>query len=239
MTTKTPKTTNPHALEPRQNRATWMAPNPRPSLGLAKLKTFKGMEGPGYNATLMVDGVAAAEVIDEGNGGSPIVRWSRTSAGRAAEAKVEEYVSRVEPIMCFGTAIAADIELLLGHLVETAKLEKGCKTSVIFEGADGNVYSMKGPYDTAARDRILAAHPEAVIFNEHFGQKAITRDPEEVARAQRDADVKAGRVVFKNDKTNGWVSLAKKMPLTDGLRHAIAAKYGAEGLVFHNDECAR
>lgn len=225
---------DPHALEPRQNRNAWNAPDPKPALALTKFRSFKGMEGPGYNATLTVDGFAAAEIIEEGNGGSPLVRWARTPAGIAAEKKVEAYIERVEPILCFGSAIKADIELLLGHLTTELRMAKDCKTKVLFERADGVTLSVKGVFDAAIKARIERDYPGAIILNELFGQKAIERSPEEAAQATRDARVKAGYVMFKAD--GKWLELKVKQPLTDALRAKLAAKY--PGVVFHNDDYA-
>lgn len=228
-------TTDPIVSEPRQNRNAWNAPNPKPTFAFKGYKSFKGMEGGGYNATLMVDGVAAAEIIEEGCGGSPIVRWARTPAGVEAEKKVQEYLARVEPIMCYGHPSKANIELLLGYLDETRNLEKDCQKKVLFERADGHLLSVKGPFDTSVKARIEKDFPGAIILNELFGQKAVERSPEEIATANRDARVKAGYVMFKSDATGGrWMELKVKQPLTPALRAQLAAKHPT-GLVFHND----
>jgi len=40
-----------------------------------KIKTFNGMEGRGYNATICLNGKAVAEVIDDAHGGPIMVHW--------------------------------------------------------------------------------------------------------------------------------------------------------------------
>lgn len=47
---------------------------------LAKVKTFRGMEGHGLNATLMHNGEAVAFILDEGNGGE--VRFDFRNPGQ-------------------------------------------------------------------------------------------------------------------------------------------------------------
>jgi len=47
---------------------------------LRAVKTFNGMEGAGFNATLLLNGKAVAEATDSGDGGMVWFRWSNQEA---------------------------------------------------------------------------------------------------------------------------------------------------------------
>ena len=68
-------------------------------LEVKNIKTFKGMDGVGLNATLYFDGKRVCEVIDEGSGGEPYYRWAGATHAEAdaTEKKVEAYVSTLTP----------------------------------------------------------------------------------------------------------------------------------------------
>lgn len=56
-----------------------------PTYALRGIKTFKGMEGIGLNATLYRDGKRVCEIIDEANGGEWHWNWFDFSRGESAE----------------------------------------------------------------------------------------------------------------------------------------------------------
>jgi hypothetical protein len=50
-------------------------PNPLAVYSVRNVKTFTGMEGPGFNATLCRDGKPVAMVIDDASGGCFDFQW--------------------------------------------------------------------------------------------------------------------------------------------------------------------
>ncbi len=71
-------------------------------LELKNIKTFQGMEGSGYNATLYLNGKRVAFVIDEGCGGSPHFQWEGKDrdAKNANEQAVNTYIDALPPEKC-------------------------------------------------------------------------------------------------------------------------------------------
>lgn len=61
-----------------------------PTYTLRGVKTFRGMDGQGLNATLCRDEKAICDVIDEGSGGMILFRWFDQKAGESAEATLFE-----------------------------------------------------------------------------------------------------------------------------------------------------
>jgi len=68
---------------------------PQPSdahkYSVAKIKTFRGMEGDGLNAVLLRDGAKAADILDEGNGGEMSYDWVDMNKG-VEEAKFAAFI---------------------------------------------------------------------------------------------------------------------------------------------------
>ena len=210
----------------------WNAPANKPELELKGFKSFKGMECDGCNATLLVDGKRAAEVLDEGNGGNVMIRWFPGT--RALEAKWDAYVAAVEPVVFMDTPLKPDDDQAIGHLIDVVRVSKLCAGRVVFDQG-GVRRSMKGAFTTDRRDAILKDYPGAVFINEALGQTlAPARTAEDLEREALDKAVKKGLIVFKADSTKGWKTYPKR-PLDDAFRAYVASKHGAAGLVFHND----
>ena len=101
------------------------------------VKTFRGNEGYGFNATLYKDGKAIAFVYDDANGGCYSYEWKDTSAIAALEALAKEK----HPDLKFEQMDAFVNDLVEDVLLErdAAKLVKG-KVAIL---KDGKLYSVK------------------------------------------------------------------------------------------------
>lgn len=77
------------------------------NLEVKNVKSFSGMECPGFNASLYADGKKVALVIDEGNGGEILFQWSAKSPEerKSDEHKVNAYVDSLP-----GTPLSNDAE---------------------------------------------------------------------------------------------------------------------------------
>lgn len=140
-----------------------------------KVKTFEGMEGKGFNATLCRDGKPIAFVIDEGCGGCYLWRW----LVKDAELPFKTHVRNEFPNEKFERE-----DMFIGRLIdqwETEKqLRRWCRKEVLFR--------LKGDKPDTWRTLLAPYSPEAVahlhkkydpeieeIANERFEPK-----PEEI-----------------------------------------------------------
>ena len=74
-----------------------------PKIELKNVKTFRGMDGYGLNATLYVDGVKTAFVLDEGNGGA--VDYTIFDQKKYGELKAYAASLPAEPIVINGSTM--------------------------------------------------------------------------------------------------------------------------------------
>src|SRR5579871_284967 len=68
------------------------APSDAHKYEVAKIKTFRGMEGSGLNAVLLRDGKKAAELLDEGCGGMMYFHWVDGHHDTPEEAKFQAFI---------------------------------------------------------------------------------------------------------------------------------------------------
>ncbi len=109
-----------------------------PAYTLAKVKTFRGMEGQGFSATLVrvADKAAIAEVLDEGRGGAMRI----VPANAAAYAEYVAYVAPLKLSFMFDGGMveittekeAAVIEDILDDLKWQKRIEKVAKAAVVY-----------------------------------------------------------------------------------------------------------
>lgn len=59
------------------------------------IKTFTGMEGHGFNANLLRDGVKVAEVIDDASGGPVSIHWLDERKGERVQAQYRNYKDEI------------------------------------------------------------------------------------------------------------------------------------------------
>ena len=138
---------------------------------VTKVKTFQGMEGAGFNATLCKDGEPIALVIDEGCGGCYLCRW----LDRAAEAPFKAHVKQVLPNEDF-EAEDMFIARLIDEWETNRQLKRWCKTKVLFrlKGDRPDEWrNLLAPYSPAAVAHLHKKYDPEIeeIANERFLEK--------------------------------------------------------------------
>lgn len=141
-----------------------------PVYTVKNLKTFTGMEGSGYNATLYRDGKAVAAIIDDASGGPLIVDWKdfkggsnfvevsgydysgelRIYNGTPEEKILMDFINKMEPYMCEysnkSTRWTHDVYLdeMVNEALFINKIRKACQKRVVFvDGKTQQIQSVK------------------------------------------------------------------------------------------------
>ena len=153
------------------------------------VKTFRGMEGPGYNANLYRNRKKVAQVDDDAQGGPLRYHWLDYASprvpltiinheGKPWEMKVtpEEKLfiahvrahtkERFEPEDMF-------VHNLVDGVLEDRQYKKWCRTKVCFrlkKHADGEWATIKGKYNAAYRRHLQSKYGDDLveILNERF-----------------------------------------------------------------------
>lgn len=126
------------------------------------VKSFRGNEGYGFNATLYKDGKAIAFVYDDANGGCYMYEWK----DKAAEQPLLELAKQKYPDMKFEQMDAFVGGLIDDVLLEkdAAKLTKG-KVAIL---KDGKIYTIKAPNGTVTPqflELVAKKNPTARVLN--------------------------------------------------------------------------
>jgi hypothetical protein len=87
------------------------------------VKTFTGMEGPGFSATLCRDGKPVASVLDEAVGACFLFHWKSD----ADESALRTLCAQVPHELFEGMSIAYDMDRLVLRLVNEYEIEKRLK----------------------------------------------------------------------------------------------------------------
>lgn len=147
-------------------------------LTIRKFKSFRGMEGYGFNAELLHCGKPVAYVIDEANGGCLNWQWYE---GVDVEKVKEELRRNTEflrsrkefPTLGEGSAYdSAMIDIVTTH-EEIQSVKRWCKTKLVWKlptSKKGQYGTWKVPYTKEFVDKIKKDHPTAIIMNELFGR---------------------------------------------------------------------
>lgn len=158
------------------------------------IKTFVGMEGQGYNASLYRDGKPVAFVIDDASGGPLQVEWKDHAAERLTvetkdykgdpwtvkmtpeEKALHDHVSTMAPRTCEWTdsetgkpaVMAVTSDIFIEDLVNDALLLKDVakmtKGKVAF-ARDGKLYTVKCDPTAANIEKVKVRNPGAVVLN--------------------------------------------------------------------------
>lgn len=143
------------------------------------IKSFQGMEGYGFNATLLRDGKPVAFCIDEGCGGEVRIEWKDGYHGTPEEARLTAHLATIPPVLSdLGGEGADKITLtvdagwfvtdLVSDEEERRRLERLAKKSILFRlptDKKGAWSYLKGtPRTPASEAYVLRKHPEAVFY---------------------------------------------------------------------------
>ncbi len=157
------------------------------AFNLKGFKTWRGMEGGGYQFTLLHEAVPVAEVTEDGHGGPLRVEWHTVTARvfpprrptpaqrnkaaavaaqtRKARAALATIVAATPDIdVGHGITVKADEDIVLGSLAEVADIRKLTKKKTVF--ADGGaLYTMNTLYTAAVAAHLATKRPTAVVLN--------------------------------------------------------------------------
>lgn len=144
-----------------------------------KIKTHRGEDGVGYNATLVIDGRPVASIFNGGDGGPTYLRDVKD---RAAVERFEAAVKALPPYpLDMGGGETKPVEVctdfFLGMLVddtlEDARIAKLCKTNLVLRrptDEPGSYLTIKtATIDQKLRDHVAKKHPTAEIVNDRLG----------------------------------------------------------------------
>lgn len=160
------------AVEQRPIAKAVVAASGAPTYAVKGVKTFVGMEGHGYNATLYRDGKKAAFVVDDASGGPLQVEWADPSE----EALLRGHAATLPPVTCewadSATGLPATLdmtpELFIEGLVNDAVLlrdvAKMTRGKVAF-ARDGKLFTVKCEPTAANIEAVRAKNPGAVVLN--------------------------------------------------------------------------
>jgi hypothetical protein len=98
-------------------------PSPLAAYSVRKVKTFIGMEGEGFNATLCRDGKPIATVIDDASGGCIDFRWIVA----AEETALEAVWQQIPPTQFEGMSVTFNADTLVCCLVDQYLNDKRLK----------------------------------------------------------------------------------------------------------------
>ena len=153
-------------------------------------KTWRGMEGGGYQFKLLHEGVPVAEVTEDGYGGPLRIDWygvtrngndmplapevtpaqrkkatsiaAQTRKARAALAGIIASLPDID--LGHGLSVKPDEDIVLGSLAEVADIRKLTKKRTVF--ADGGaLYTMTSPYTAQVAAHLATKRPNAVVLN--------------------------------------------------------------------------
>lgn len=166
------------------------------------IKSFRGMDTDGFNATLYRDGKKVALAIQDGSGGEMTLEWldwkepkvnfkvynyndeELVQCGTPEEALLAEHVK--DMFYPDGSAFSGKplrmgmdgfVEDLVCKVQENKQSLRLCKNKTLYrvEGQkDGDWWTIKAPFTKELRARIVAKEPKLVEFlNERMGQVAL------------------------------------------------------------------
>lgn len=147
-------------------------------LTIRKFKSFRGMEGYGFNAELLYCGKPVAFVIDEANGGCLDWQWYKDIDIKVVKDELRQsraFLDSRNKFPTLGEASALDsamIDIVLTH-EEMQSIKRWCKTKLVWKlptAAKGQYGTWKVPYTTEFVAKIKKDHPDAIIMNELFGR---------------------------------------------------------------------
>lgn len=161
------------AEAPVAGRMSFRLPSDNP-YSVSRLKTFRGMEGPGFNATLTRDGKRVCEAIDQGDGGEVWYEFVSKAEEDAYSAFVERLRSTIPPGAKFYDTPERDLfsrdilteEIVIAFEVRR-KMRRDCRTCVVFQVGDqigsGDYFKFKVPYSPRAAEEIRRRHPGKAV----------------------------------------------------------------------------
>lgn len=154
----------------------------RSDFSVAGVKTFRGNEGEGFNATIKYKGKKVALVMNDASGGDSEIEWEVSGpnylrgARTPLEQEIIQFAESLPPIVIEGVTLEYDVELFFEELVcnylDERDLKKKCRSRVLYKDANGGVYitSFKPPVTPKIRDQVKEWGGVEII-NDRFPEK--------------------------------------------------------------------
>lgn len=144
-----------------------------PGFLLKGVKTFRGMEGEGFNAKILKEGRLLCLAMNAGNGGQSRYEWESDAARKIMEDLVEVKRSEIPADqMTEGfndrTLFNMDIlvEEMLGAFLEEKSLRRVLKRKTVFE-TGGKLLQIQKPFGPEIKTYLQKKYPtDLVILNE-------------------------------------------------------------------------
>lgn len=100
---------------------------PKHSYTVRNIKTFQGVEGEGFNATLCRDGREVTFVIDDATGGDVRIQWADARSRGAEEKRLLKFLKTLPKERCEDREYDVTPDIFLAALVDQAQTEKRLK----------------------------------------------------------------------------------------------------------------
>ena len=147
---------------------------------LRQVRTFRGMEGPGFNANLYRGDTKVAVVDDHGSGGPVDARFLDRNGSRNTPSAEEDiltaHVKTLPQEECYGTMLDVSVDWFLGELFGDWQDEKRyrrlCKTKIVFtlKSKPGVFLSLNTPYRVPTKATLELKYGDDLgeIVNERY-----------------------------------------------------------------------
>lgn len=153
---------------------------------IKNLKSFRGMEGHGFNGTLYRDGVKVGLVIDHGDGGPAYLERSPEPGHQEESDRLNAYARSLPPEPSDFGDLAVTTDFFLASLLEDAdrqaRMKRACAKATLFciKEEDGRLgdYKIAGAHTEKRSEILRQKYGERLvcIYNDDF-TKAASKTP--------------------------------------------------------------
>ncbi len=127
--------------------------------GVTKVKTFRGREGHGFNATLLRDGKPVALVMDMADGSCARFEWR----DRAEEQILEDYLKGMR-MEFYGQVMDMTADMFVVALVDEHVLDKLCRRKTVFRlPGDEDWKTVSIPWGPEAKQWLSNKYPGQAV----------------------------------------------------------------------------
>jgi len=148
------------------------------------VKNFMGMDTYGYNANLYRGKTQVAFVVDDGNGGEPMIQWANRNSEE--QQLLYKHCASLPPLDSEYELppLKVDIELFVGELVakfererDIAKMKRQCETKTLYrtkKNGYGEYFVIKAVFENTLRQHLKTKYGEDVeIFNDVLAEGKV------------------------------------------------------------------
>lgn len=147
-----------------------------PGFELKGLKWFRGMEGDGFNVTVLKDGKKLAFVMDDARGGEYDYEFVSEAAEKELKAIVEAKRLEIPAAKMFHGTPDRDLFSMDSMICDMCsafdfekKMRRATKTKTVFltpDLSEGEARVINRPYDPTVGEGLRKKYPGVVILNE-------------------------------------------------------------------------